>query len=73
MMKVDFFDRQNDPLKTLIASDYQQYLGHYWRPGRMEMINHQNGKSTVLEWQNYLFKTGLTDRDFKSQTLKRAR
>lgn len=73
MIKVDYFDRKDTPLKTLQTSDHQQYLDHYWRPGKMEMVNHQNGKSTVLEWQNYQFKTGLTDRDFRSQTLKRAR
>lgn len=73
VIKVDYFDRKDTPLKTLQSSDYQQYLDHYWRPARMEMVNHQNGKSTILEWQNYQFKTGLTDRDFKSQTLKRAR
>ena len=73
MVKVDFFDRKNDPLKTLQASDYQQYLGHYWRPGKMEMVNHQNGKSTLLEWTNYQFKTGLDDSDFNAQRLKRIR
>ena len=73
MIKVDFYDRKKEILKTLQASDYQQYLDRYWRPGRMEMVNHQNGKSTVLEWSNYQFKTGLTENDFRSQTLKRAR
>lgn len=73
MIKADFFDRKDEPLKTLTSSDYQQYLGHYWRPGKMEMVNHQNGKSTILTWNNYSFKTGLTEQDFKSQTLKRAR
>ena len=73
MMKVDYYDRKNEPLKTLVASDYQQFLGRYWRAGRMEMVNHQNGKSTTLDWNNYRFQTGLTDNDFKSQTLKRAR
>jgi outer membrane lipoprotein-sorting protein len=73
VIKVDYFDRKDDPLKTLQASDYQQYLGHYWRAGKMEMINHQNGKSTELLWSNYQFKTGLNDGDFNSQTLKRAR
>lgn len=73
MIKVNYFDRKNEPLKTLEAIDYQQFLDHYWRPGKMEMVNHQNGKSTTLEWENYQFKTGLTDRDFRSQTLKRAR
>ncbi len=73
VIKVDYFDRKDEPLKTLQASDYQQFLGHYWRAGKMEMVNHQNGKSTELEWKNYQFKTGLQDGDFNSQTLKRAR
>ena len=73
MIKADFYDRKNELLKTLESTGYKQYLGHYWRPDKMEMVNHQNGKSTVLEWGNYTFKTGLTESDFKSQTLKRAR
>ena len=73
MVKADFYDRKNELLKTLTASDYQQYLGHYWRAGKMEMVNHQKGKSTILDWSNYRFKTGLSDRDFKPQSLKRAR
>ncbi|MCP4390415.1 MAG: outer membrane lipoprotein-sorting protein [Gammaproteobacteria bacterium] len=71
MVKAEFYDRKKSLLKTLISSNYQQFLGHYWRPGQMNMVNHQNGKSTLLEWQGYEFKTGLTDRDFRSQTLKR--
>ncbi len=73
LRKVDFYDRKNQLLKTLTASDYRQYLDHYWRPGRMEMINHQNGKSTILQWKNYRFRTGLTEKDFRSQALKRLR
>jgi hypothetical protein len=37
----------------------------------MEMVNHQTGKSTVLEWRDYRFKTGLTEADFRPQALKR--
>lgn len=73
MIRAEFYDRKNELLKTLTASDYQQYLDHYWRPGKMEMVNHQNGKSTTLEWRDYSFKTGLKDRDFRSQSLKRVR
>lgn len=73
LIKAEYYDRKNELLKTLIPTDYKQYLDHYWRPGKMEMVNHQNGKSTILEWKNYTFKTGLSDNDFKSQTLKRAR
>jgi outer membrane lipoprotein-sorting protein len=71
MVKGEFYDRKKALLKTLIASDFQQFLGHYWRPGSMHMENHQNGKATLLEWDDYQFKTGLSDRDFRSQTLKR--
>lgn len=73
MVKADFYDRKNELLKTLSASGYRQYLDHYWRADKMEMVNHQKGKSTVLDWSNYRFKTGLSDRDFKPQSLKRAR
>jgi outer membrane lipoprotein-sorting protein len=71
LVKMDFYDRKKALLKTLSASDFQQFLGHYWRPGKMNMENHQTGKSTLLEWSNYQFKTGLSERDFRSQTLKR--
>ncbi len=71
LVRAEFFDRKNALLKTLTQEDFQQYLGHYWRPARMEMINHQTGKSTLLEWTDYRFKTGLTEADFRAQSLKR--
>lgn len=72
-LKVEYYDRKDSLLKTLNASDYQQYLGKFWRPGKMEMVNHQSGKSTVLEFENYAFKTGITDSDFNKNALKRLR
>jgi hypothetical protein len=72
-IRIDYFDRKNAPLKTLIASEWSQYLDQYWRPGTMNMVNHQTGKSTQLSWSNYQFKTGLDDRDFDRNTLKRTR
>ena len=72
-LQVEFYDRKNSLLKTLVMKNYQQYLGQYWRPDEMHMTNHQTGKSTVLTWSNYEFKTGLSDRDFDRNSLKRAR
>lgn len=69
--KVDYYDRKGAHLKTLTLHDYQQYLDQYWRADRMEMINHLNGKSTSLMWNDYQFKNGFTDRDFDKNTLKR--
>jgi len=71
--KVEFYDRKNTLLKTLVSSDYAQYLDQYWRPGKMEMLNHQTGKRTDLIWENYQYKNELGDRDFDRNTLKRAR
>lgn len=72
-LKVEFYDRRGSLLKTLTYEGYNQYLGRYWRADHMSMDNHQTGKSTVLEWTNYEFRTGLTDRDFDQNSLKRAR
>ena len=71
VVKSEYYDRKKALLKTLTASDFQQFIGHYWRPGMMDMVNHQSGKSTRLEWKNYAFQTGLSDADFRSQALKR--
>jgi outer membrane lipoprotein-sorting protein len=71
--KIDYYDRKNAHLKTLTFHEYRQYLDKYWRAMRYEMVNHQTGKSTTLLWQEYLFRTGLTDRDFDQNSLKRAK
>jgi len=72
-IKVEYYDRKNTLLKTLTSSGYQQYAGKHWRPDSMEMINHQTGKSTTLDWENYAFKTGLSENDFNKNGLKRLR
>lgn len=72
-LKVDYYDRKRTLLKTLTISQYQQYLGQYWRAHEMHMVNHQNGKSTRLFLSDYQFRTGLNDSDFNKNSLKRAR
>ncbi len=71
--KIEFYDRKNSLLKTLDYSGYNQYLNQYWRANVMSMENHQTGKSTLLTWSNYAFRTGLEDGDFNRNSLKRAR
>jgi outer membrane lipoprotein-sorting protein len=72
-IKIDFYDRKDSKLKTLLYLDYNQYMDKYWRAGKMSMVNHQTGKSTDLLFNDYQFATGLTDRDFDKNSLKRAR
>ncbi len=72
-LKIEYYDRKNSLLKTLVFEDYHQYLDRYWRAHRMFMRNHQTGKSTLLTWKEYRFRTGLKDSDFTRNSLKRAR
>ena len=71
--KIVFYDRKDSMLKTLVYSEYKQFLENYWRAHDMFMENHQTGKSTRLIWDNYRFQTGLTERDFDRNSLKRAK
>ena len=71
--KIVFYDRKNTLLKTLTYDGYNQYLDKFWRADQMFMENHQTGKSTTLTWSDYNFKTGLKDRDFNKNSLKRAK
>ncbi len=72
IIKIDYYDKKNILLKTLICSNYKIYLNHFWRAEKMEMINHQNGKSTILIWSDFSFNTGLTDSDFNQSRLPRS-
>ena len=71
--KEEFYDRKKSLLKTLTIKEYKMYLDKYWRSDEMNMVNHQNGKSTKLLFSNYKFRTGLKDKDFNKNSLKRAR
>lgn len=73
LLKMDFFDKKGDLLKTLILDDYELYLDKYWRPHTSEMFNEQTGKSTAMFINEIEFKTGLKDSDLDQDSLKRAR
>jgi hypothetical protein len=72
-LKIEFYDRKNALLKVLVFRGYRQYLDKYWRADEMFMDNKQTGKSTLLTWKDYKFRTGLKDGDFTRNSLKRAR
>jgi hypothetical protein len=70
--KVEFYDRKNSLLKTLIYSDYEVYKNKFWRASTLTMVNTQSNKETRLEFSNYNFDANLTDEDFTQVALKRA-
>lgn len=72
-LKVEFYDRRGELLKTMEMKGYQQYLDKYWRAERALMQNQQTGKSTELVWEDYQFKVGLGEADFNKSVLDRVR
>jgi hypothetical protein len=70
--KIEFFDRKGAPLKTLTYFDYKVYLDKHHRANRFVMVNHQSGKETELYFEDYKFKTGLSENDFNQTALQRA-
>lgn len=69
LLRIDYYDRKNELLKTAMFSDYKQIAG-VWRRGKIEMRNYQNDKSTILIWQEDRIKVGLTAREFNKRVLK---
>jgi outer membrane lipoprotein-sorting protein len=73
VVKVDYYDRKGDLLKTMIVEGYRRYLERFWRAERMVMTNHQTGKSTEMLWSDYRFQVGMSAEDFSPRALERAR
>ncbi len=71
--KIEFYDRKDDLLKSLMYSNFKLYLSKYWRASTMKMVNHQNGKETLLEFSEIKFGINLTKDDFSQNALKRAK
>ena len=73
LYKILFFDRKKEVLKIQTVNGHALFLEHFWRPLEVVMENQQTGKSTTLFWKDYEFHTGLTDKDFTRNALKRAK
>ncbi|WP_242117477.1 outer membrane lipoprotein-sorting protein [Aestuariivivens sediminicola] len=68
---IAFYDRKNALLKTLTYGGYKLYKKKFWRAAKLNMVNHQSKKETVLEFLNYDFDVNLTDDDFTQNALRR--
>lgn len=72
-LKIEFFDRKKQLLKTLTFGGYALYQDTFWRAAEQEMVNHQSGKKTKLIWSNRKFNNGFKSSDFIQNALKRVR
>ena len=70
-LKIEYYDRKKTLLKTLTFDDYKKYKGKFWRADRFTMVNHQTGKETELQYENWVFGSGFSEKDFNKNMLKR--
>jgi len=73
VLKTEYYDRKKSLLKTLTFDGYKKYDGKFWRADTFLMINHQTGKETELRYENWVFGTGLSEKDFNKSTLKKVK
>ena len=73
LLKVEFYDRKNELLKTLNFTGYQKYNDRFWRADSMIMDNIQNNKKTILNWSNYKFGVSVNKNEFQSNRLAEIR
>ena len=70
---IQYYDRRGQLSKTLSMRNYKKYKGKFWRPSQMTMVNHQTGKSTILDWSGYRFNVGLNPNAFTREAMTRLR
>ncbi len=68
--RIEYFDSRGEHVKTLTLANYAQH-GPYWRAGTMTMENHRTGAVTRLEWGDFRFDAGLSERRFTADGLGR--
>ncbi len=73
LVRVEFYDQNDDHLKTLQAGNFELYKDRYWRPRELVMTNVRTRGVSILRWSNLQFGQGMSERDFDIDSLKAAR
>lgn len=66
--KIEYFDKNNKPLKVSVFSGYKQY-DKVWRAQKISVTNLQNKRGTVLEISGLKVNSGLDDSEFTESAL----
>ena len=71
--KALFFDRYEKELKTLFCHDPVEVdpENHKWFITQREMINHQNGRKTVLKMEKIRVNIGIKEKEFTLRYLEK--
>jgi hypothetical protein len=72
-VKIEYYDRKGAILKTQLMDKWEQYKDRYWRPLRLEMVNHVNKKKTIIELTPYRLGIDVDRKTFSSLGLDQLR
>jgi uncharacterized protein len=67
--KTEAFDKNMKPLKVSTFSGYKQYDKGVWRAQKIQVLNLQNKRGTVLELSELKLNKGLEDEEFSESAL----
>ncbi len=67
-VKIEYYDRKGELLKTGTFSDYEKIDG-FWRAARIDMVNHQTKKKSSLTWKKRELQVELDEDAFDSDEL----
>lgn len=68
-LKIEYFDRKKEKLKTALFSEFKKFGKKFWRAGKIEMKNHQTAKRSVLEWGNRKLGSKFSSMEFHKKNL----
>jgi len=71
-IKVDYYDRAGELMKTLTVPDIRQHDG-IWTAFKMQMDNKQENHKTILEYKNIAYDIPVRENLFQVSTLERGR
>ena len=69
-LEIVYFDRKGEKLKTSTFSEFKK-VDKWWFFDRIEVVNHQTGKSSILEWKDRQVGQNYSDAEFSQSRLKR--
>lgn len=73
VLKMEYYNLDDDHIKTLYFKDYQKYLDHFWREGKRTMVNEKTGGSTTFHFRNWKLKVELNENDFTPSRIRKLR
>lgn len=68
-LKIDYYDRKGEQLKTMTFSKYEKF-DRWWRPGQIDVHNHQTHKKSVLTWTERKVGVAHDPEDFEKEALE---